>query len=165
MDGCETEFYPKTAGQVRCERHVGLKGRKVPACYKAERTCSGCGVRFVPSNHASTYCSRECRFEADRREALDERMARYGGPRTCVDCKLTVFAPKYAHHIRCTECGLKRTGAAVVAPEKRATVPCGGCKHGRKSSIATFGWECSIERWSACGPLYHKRLYVRREDG
>lgn len=73
-----------------------------------ERECDICGASFMPHDHRSRYCSRDCRLEAKRRAVLGKgkpNHLRYGPQRTCEVCG-EMYWPRYKDQRACgRECG------------------------------------------------------------
>lgn len=152
--GCGDKFRRVSGNQRFCEKHSHHS--KYLANVGKPGKCLMCEQPFSVQWGGQTYCGAQCR---DASRNLRRKKSRLKNKKKLcfLMCECgNEFQKRIITQKRCDVCIIKEKTTPIgdnKIEQKHSGIPCGACKYSAPNKDATFGIECTINRWLICKPL------------
>lgn len=154
---CGVKFHRVSANQRFCEKHSYQA--KYLASWGKQTKCLMCEQPFVVQHGGQLYCQAQCKEAARNLRKKKARQKKEKSMRVRLKCACgSSFTPKVPTQKRCDSCIIRKKVEEIAAAKSPViktddALPCSRCKHSAPNMSATFGVECTINRWLLCKPL------------
>lgn len=154
---CGVKFHRVSANQRFCEKH-SYHSRHF-AHWEKQTKCLMCEQPFVVQHGGQLYCQEQCKKAARNLRKKKTRQKKESAMKLKAKCGCgSLFTPRVNTQKRCDQCIVKQKVEEIASAREQAKpvdpgLPCSMCKHSAPNKAATFGIECTINRWLICKPL------------